>query len=152
MLKVSPAARSEIRLCWRAPERQNRAENLNVDLMSQKAICKGRCGCWPALGRATGHSGWLMVRLLKHRRGGFNLTREMFIREPCAVSGLQHSPRLVLSLRVLSMRCLYGVLLDQLLLSPFLRGKAALKVVRAWDADGQTDHSQGRAAGTQLPS
>lgn len=48
--------------------------------------------------------------------------------------------------------CLLRVQLDQLLLSPFLNGKAVLKVFRAWNADGQTDHSQGRVVGMQLPS
>lgn len=53
---------------------------------------------------------------------------------------------------MLSMHCLHRVWLDQLLVPPFLNGKAALKVVRSWDADGQTDHSQGKATGMQLPS
>lgn len=44
-------------------------------------------------------------------------------------------------LRVLSVPCLHRVWLDQLLLSQFLKGKVALKVVRAWDTDGRTDHS-----------
>lgn len=52
-----------------------------------------------------------------------------------------------MSLQVLSMHCLHSVWLDQLLVFPFLNGKAALKVVKAWDADGQTDHRQGRVAG-----
>lgn len=70
----------------------------------------------------------------------------MFIREPWAVA-LPKADDVPASAL-----CLHRVQLDQLLSFAFLKIKAALNVVRAWNADRQTDHSQGRVVGMQLPS
>lgn len=76
-----------------------------------------------------------------------NLTWEMFIREPWAVAQPKASDVPV------SAHGLHRVWLDQLLVPPFLNGKAALKAVRSWDADGQTDHSRaGDAVAFQIPA